>query len=420
MIVRSRKVMDGGPRPAVVRACVQEFLCGAPRLRKLGDSYAGRHEILVRERPSGMPNSRLVHDFPRYISTMAAGYLVGRPVAYETDAEQSAALEMVMERYRRCAVDSVDAELARNASVYGRGVELVFADGSAQPRTAALDPGRAFVVYDDTVESRPLFGVHLKEQLNDLGGTEGWCVEVYTGREALKFAAAGLGEVGALKERTSHFFGGVPMVEYWNGEDERGDFEGVLTLIDAYDRLQSDRINDKSQFVDALLLLYGCTMETDERGRTPGQQLREDKLLALPDSDARAEWLCKQMGEADVEVLKKALAADIHKLSMVPDLSDERFGGNESGVAMRYKLLGLEQLTQIKERWFREALRQRLKLFAAFLAVRGAPELDADSVRMVFSRSLPVNGLEEAELLNKLRGLVDEDALRARAEQMGI
>ena len=27
---------------------------------------------------------------------------------------------------------------------------------------------------------------------------------------------------------------------------------------------------------------------------------------------------------------------------------------------MRYKLLGLEQLTKIKERWFQEALRQRL------------------------------------------------------------
>lgn len=420
MIVRSRKVMENGPKQAVVRSCVQEFLAGMPRMESLRAAYEGRHEILDRQRPSGMPNVKLVHDFPRYISTMAAGYLVGKPVMYEADEAHESALDAVLERYGRCAVDSVDAELARNASIYGRGVELVFADASAQPRTASLDPRRAFVVYDDTVEAKPLFGVHLVPRLDELGGVCGWNTEVFTGREALKFSGSGLGEIGALKERLPHFFGGVPMVEYWNGEDERGDFEGVLTLIDAYNRLQSDRVNDKSQFVDALLLLYGCTMETDDRGRTPGQQLREDKLLALPDSDARAEWLCKQMGEADVEVLKGALAADIHKLSMVPDLSDERFGGNASGVAMRYKLLGLEQLTGIKERWFREALRQRLRLFSAFLAMRGSPELDVDGVRMVFSRSLPVNGLEEAETLNMLRGLVDENILRARAQQMGI
>ena len=39
--------------------------------------------------------------------------------------------------------------------------------------------------------------------------------------------------------------------------------------------------------------------------------------------------------------------------------------------AMRFKLLGLEQLTKIKERWFREGLRARLKLFCAFLSLRG-------------------------------------------------
>lgn len=395
MIARSRKVMENGPRREVLNACVQEFLTGAERRQRLRSWYEGRHEILDRTRAAGLPNVKLVHDYPRYISTMAAGYLVGRPVEYEAEEAQQSALDAVKERYSRCAVDSVDAELAKNASIYGRGVELVFADESALPRTASLEPWNGFVVYDDTVERRPLFGVHLRERLDEMGGTEGWDTVVYTDREIITFTSAALGDVGRVKERVPHFFGAVPMVEYWNSEDERGDFEGVMTLIDAYDRLQSDRVNDKSQFVDALLLLYGCTMETDDRGRTPGQQLREDKLLALPDSDARAEWLCKQLSESDAEVLKKALAADIHKLSMVPDLSDEQFGGNKSGAAMRYKLLGLEQLTGIKERWFREALRQRLRLFANFLAVRGAPKLDAEAVRMVFKRSILVEKSEK-------------------------
>lgn len=221
-----------------------------------------------------------------------------------------------------------------------------------------------------------------------------------------------------MLSRQAHFFGGVPMIEYWNGEDERGDFEGVLTLIDAYDRLQSDRLNDKQQFVDALLLLYGCTMETDARGRQPGQQLREDKVLVLPDADAHAEWLYKQLSETDTEVLKRALSADIHKLSMVPDLSDERFGTNVSGVAMRYKLLGLEQLTRVKERWFREALRQRLKLFAKFLEVRGGKQLDVDRVRMTFTRSLPADDLDQARAIQALAGVVPEDVLRQRAMRM--
>ena len=48
----------------------------------------------------------------------------------------------------------------------------------------------------------------------------------------------------------------------------------------AYDRLQSDRGNDKEQFTDKLLVLTGCTMDTDEEGRPPWLQLRLDKALS--------------------------------------------------------------------------------------------------------------------------------------------
>ena len=191
----------------------------------------------------------------------------------------------------------------------------------------------------------------------------------------------------------------------------------MIDLIDAYDLLQSDRMNDKQQFVDALLVLYGCTLETDERGRTPGQQLREDKALSLPDSDARAEWLCKQLNEADAEILRTAICSDIHKMSLVPDLTDAQFAGNCSGVAMRYKLLGLEQLTKIKERWFREALRIRLAAFADFMACRGGELLHTDDVRMEFTRSLPVNELENAQTLSYLNGILPQEELVRRAMQ---
>lgn len=389
MIVRPKEVLEGGLKASVLETCIGEFLIGAEKRRTLRAYYDGTHEIENRRRASGMPNNRLSHGFPRYICTVAAGYLAGNPVVYQTDERNSAALEAVINCYERCAVDSVDAELARMASLYGRSVELVFADGDSMPRVAAIDPETAFVVYDDTVESKPLFGVRMLPRLRTDGVEDGWMTEVYTDSEIIVHAAHGFGTVGSIIERRRHFFGAVPMVEVWNGEDEKGDFEGVISLIDAYDRLQSDRVNDKEQFVDALLLLSGCTMENDDRGRTPGQQLREDKVLVLPDGDARAEWLCKDLNEADTEVLRKALDSDIHKLSMVPDLSDEHFAGNVSGVAMKYKLLGLEQLTRVKERWFREALRSRLELFSGFLALRGEAELDVGAVKMIFTRALP-------------------------------
>ena len=134
--------------------------------------------------------------------------------------------------------------------------------------------------------------------------------------------------------------------------------------------------------------------------------MKQEGTLSLPDPQAKAEYLIKQMSEEDTEILKDAIKSDIHKFSHVPDMTDEQFAGNSSGVAMKYKLLGLEQLTKIKERWFREGLRWRLRLFASFLSLKGSPKLDADAVQMMFRRSLPVNDLEIAQMVQTLSGLV--------------
>ena len=420
MIIRPRcDFPDGIPDSAMLESCLKEHLAGVDRLNRLRAYYDGRHAIAQRRRTPGQPNNRIAHGFPRYIATMAAGYLIGNPVSYVAD-DQENALSVLLKEYTAGAVDSVDAELARDASIYGKGVELIYADEKARPRTASIDPRDAFVVYDDSVENHPMLGMYAMPWRTPDGKLMGYFVYVYTDRYILTYRMKALSQPDMKRPCcvADHYFGRVPLIEYWNDEDEKGDFEGVMDLIDAYNLLQSDRMNDKQQFVDALLVLYGCSLETDASGRTPGQQLREDKALSLPDCDARAEWLCKQLNEADTEVLRGAIKADIHKMSMVPDLTDEHFAGNSSGVAMRYKLLGLEQLTRIKERWFREALRQRIRAYAAFLACRGEAILDPERVDMVFTRALPVNELETAQTIQALSGILPQEELQRRAMNM--
>lgn len=204
------------------------------------------------------------------------------------------------------------------------------------------------MVYSDDELARPLFGVYLRYETDLRGNRTGLRVNVYTDSLIARYRCAQAAAIREPLESVPHYFGAVPLTEYWNNACERGDFERVLPLIDAYDLLQSDRVNDKQQFADALLVLtgvMGLTAPEDGDGRTPGERLRQDKTLALPDSTARVEWLTKETHESDADVLRRALSEDIHKFSMVPDLTDEQFAANASGVAMRYKLLGLEQLT---------------------------------------------------------------------------
>ena len=424
MITRTR----GEITPQLIESVVTEFTREVlPRFNKLRRYYDGKSEITSRVRAPGLPNNRMMHAFARYITTMASGYLAGQPIKYSVGEDGNAqALDVLTHTYDVCNIDSVDSELAKDASIYGKGVCICYmnGEGATRPMVATIDPRTAFVVYDDTVEHKAQFGVHMYKRKAADGGTEIQMVDVYTETERIEFVGRGAG--GALnmsEENVPHYFGGVPIVEFWNNADETGDFEPVISLIDAYDAIESDRVNDKQQFSDAILLLTGCVLDTngeqDENGqpkdkRSPAQKLLEEKTLSLPDTDAKAEWLIKKGDEAGAEVLKNAIKTDIHKMSMVPDLTDENFAANASGVAMRYKLLGFENLTITKERWFREGLKERLRLFANVLAVIGGKKIDSDAVQITFTRALPVNETEVANMVAQLSGTVPERILLAQ------
>jgi len=415
---------DGMPPCELLLALLQEHRRQREtRLDVLKRYYDGDHDILRRVRLSGLPNNRLAHALPGYITAIAAGYLVGSPVQY-TLPEHPAAFEHLLQALRRCDTQSIDAELAVDAAVYGRAVELCYADAQARPRVAQVDPRHAFVVYDDTVEHRSLLGIVTSDVLDKRLQKCRERITVYTDSLVVHMERRS-SEAPVETMRTTHYFGGVPMTEYWNNASETGDFESVLPLIDAYDALQSDRINDKQQFTDAIMVLKGVgalgaeDTETDllaeddpaAAAMEASQRLRHTRTLFLPGDGADADFITKPDSESGSDLLRKSLCDDIHKLSFVPDLTDDKFAGNLSGVAMRFKLLGFEQHTKIKERWFREALRERLRRMAHFLCVQGAAGFDVDQVQITFKRSLPANELEIAKTVQAYQGIVPDDIL---------
>ena len=407
-----RGMRQGLPEMDALKAALAQFDRQQPRLSRLWRYYQGRHDVLARVRLPGQPNQRLVNGFPRYIAQVSASYLLGEPVRYEGPG-QEAGTEALRTLYRQAEADAVDLEAATHQAVFGRGLTLCYLDERGRARICALDPRSSFLVCDDTVERRPLFGARVLE-----GADGARQITLY-----LKNQVAVYGREGRFwKGRPAlyrHPFGEIPMTEYLNGQDARGDFEDVLPLVDAYDLLQSDRLNDRMQFADALLVLTGVMGIAEGISGEPGpgamERLRQEKTLALPDSEAKAEWLVKNPREKDVDVLRQALAEDIHKFSMTPDFADERFAGNASGIAIKYKLFNLEQRILTKERWFVKGLRQRARVMAGYLKQQGGPGLDADRLRIHIPRRLPTNELERAQALALLKDILPKDTLAANA-----
>ena len=131
------------------------------------------------------------------------------------------------------------------------------------------------------------------------------------------------------------------------------------------------------------------------------------------DEGTSAEWLIKDTSDNNIENIKNRIDADIHKFAKCPNLADKEFASNASGVAIKFKLLGTENKVSIKERKFKRGLQQRLELLANIKGVL-ANGFDWRSIDIIFTRNIPANDVDIANMVNTLSGIVSEETLLAQ------
>ena len=199
-----------------------------------------------------------------------------------------------------------------------------------------------------------------------------------------------------LEAGEEHYWQDVPFIEYVNNEERTGDFEGVITQIDAYNRVQSNTANYFQYNDDALLKIL-------KLGDVSSQNIRDmkEKGAIILEDGGDVEWLLKQVDDTALENYKDRLKEDIHTMANVPHMCDEAFGGNLSGVAISYKLWGLEQICAIKERKFKKGLQRRIELITNILNVMGH-SFDYRDIVPKFRRNKPQNDLETAQIVTML------------------
>lgn len=373
------------------------------RFEVLERYYLGRHDILNREKDDVLSNNKVVVNHAKYITDTNVGYLLGNPVDYQVS--EGLDIEPLLDAYKKQTINDLDSEIAKDVSIFGLQYEYVYANENSEPKSCETDNKNTIIVYDDTVEHNKLFGLIYREIKK--GKKHDYWEIIYADKKVIRTYKSYSKSLQKVGEDKPHAFGDVPIICYKNNPEFMGDFESVICLIDAYNQLQSDRINDKEQLVNAILMFYGMDFDEEQ-----AEELKVSRMLANIPTDARAEYLTKTMQEGDVDILRKSIETDIHKISMTPNMSDQNFVGNSSGVAIRYKLLSFEQNIKNKERYMEKGLMERFKLYNHFLFTQSKMALvPVEDVDAVFKRNLPSNDFEISQMINNLADVVDVETL---------
>ena len=374
------------------------------RARHLKDYYKGKQDILKRAmKDSSKPNNKLVNPFANYITDMLVGYFMGNPVGYSS-LDEGAMDELNMILNYNDEQDE-NSELAKGASIAGTAYELLYIDEDAKIRFKNVGAEEIIIINDDSLDEEMLYAIRYYPYNNPVENKKGYKIDLYSRTDVKHYKTDELfGEFNFIGEET-HPFKLVPIVEYKNNEETLGDFEPVISLIDAYDKMESESLNDYEYFCDAYLALVNM-MGTEPEDV---MSMKENRVMLLP-QDSDAKFITKETDVNSIEALKNRLVEDIHKFSKCPALTDENFAANASGVAMKYKVMGMENLTAIKERKFKKGLQRRIELIFNILDLYGN-KYDWRGIDITFTRNLPTNELEIADLVNKLRGLVSDETL---------
>lgn len=332
------------PDKQAIRQLISKHISMVDRLKKNMSYYEGKHKILDETKRE----NRLVCNHAKDISDTASSYFIGNPVTYKSEGD----IKPLTDALELAGADETDGDNGLEASIYGLAYEYVYVkENENNLQTKNLSAENTFMVKDDSIEENELFAVYYYIRKDDSGKLpDHYIATVVTTNYKYELDIENSNTIQATTEpAVPHYLGEIPIIEYLNNKLAIGDFELQIPLIDAYNALMSDRVTDKEQFIDAILAIYGTlltdedepnTEDEDESIRKAKARLKKYKVLEMPDT-AKAEYLTRTFDENGVEILKKAIEQDIHKFSHIPCMSDESFGGNVSGVAMEFKLLGM-------------------------------------------------------------------------------
>ena len=130
---------------------------------------------------------------------------------------------------------------------------------------------------------------------------------------------------------------------------------------------------------------------------------------------AKMEWVIKNINPEATKQQIDYLLNFIFQISQVPDLTDDAFGGNQSGVAMQYKLWGMDQLWITKTSNYEEALYQRLRILLHLLQYQFDSNVALlDDITITFNKNLPTDTANIIDTVVKLKGIVSDDTLLAQ------
>ena len=358
-------------------------------------------------------NHVVVENHADEIVAFKNGYFLTQPAFYISRSKDEGITEKVKQLNEYLYLSGkteVDNKITDWFHTCGTGILYVQSndDPDVPVKVYALDPRSAYVVYDFTPAHEPLYGVNIV-----MTGEQTAVFDVYTRNKVFRLSGGFRGKIltdGQPIEATPinlidvrpNPLGRVPMVEYHYNSVNMGAFEAVISLLNAINDVQSNRIDGVDQFIQSLAVAVNCQFE---EGVT-ANDIRQAGMIVLKsigENKADFKILSEQLNQGETQVLVDYLYQQVLTICGMPSTTK---GGTSTSDTMGAVLFRdgwyqADTVARNTEDLFKESNRRFDEIFIEILNKKADLGLKLADFELQFVRN------ETANLLVKTQGALN-------------
>lgn len=284
-------------------------------------------------------NNKIVVNRANEIVTFKTANFAGEPIQYVSRGARDSVPELIEQLNSMMLTEgkqSKDMELAYKMFTDGVGYRLVIHDQSEELYDEAPfevyipEPKNTFVVRVNDVSKRVVMGVtYVYLDSDKIRYT------VYTANETFVIEGS-TQQANSIEGITRHNFGMVTLIEYPCNALYMGAFEVVLSLLDAINATESDRLDGVDQFIQALMVFEGVDITREDF-----LELKDLGAIKLPPAmdgrQSRVYYLNEQLDQSQTQTLVDSLYQEVLQIVGMPSQGNGNTSDSSNNGAMIVK-----------------------------------------------------------------------------------
>lgn len=326
-------------------------------------------------------------------------YSLGNDITYISKSDNKTATDFIDVAFENLSKQH-DSELEKMMLIFNLVYEIYYIEDKSF-KAMVVPPNEGFEVKDNIGSVIAFARVIIDED-----NPEEKTITLYTADD-IQYLSYDLEPLTGYAAET-HYFGFVPYGRATKGKEgvKNTLYNDIKGLQDAYETNLSDLVNEISDFRNAYLGIYGAEIDIDT-----AKEMKANGIMQFPEG-AKAEWLLKNLNDSFIQNTLNTLEDKMYQLACHIN-HNEKMQSNLSGVALRSRLISLEEKCKSNQRALTDCIKTRLKALFIFLNKFEGLEVDWRDVKVEFTPNIPVDITSLADVVSKVNGIFSAETLRA-------